>query len=436
MESESRCRDSSVAKEQIQTSKMKPEAFPEDNDAKAIEEEPRQKKADKEKETSDDQPEQDEDEAKEMHIKSFPETLHEILASPEYNDAVYWNAKGTTFRVAPTQFSKRILPQFFPGTKFESFTRKLNRWGFKRVVDESFHPNSIVYCHDLFVKEKPELMKGMRTAKKKPTKAQLAAEEAAERRKKESSLVSQGSQGYPLTSGGLQSPLTQARDRGGILGQNYPSFGSSFPLPSEVASRQDSLLHQVRSSGLFPHSTLNPTLPSLQTARSGPQGLGLDLLSPAVRQNQEVADILLRSQLRRQLLLQSNSNALGTAGLPQADQSIADVLRQERLIQQLAQQESAVSDMAVLRRSMLLHQQPSGQVGRSDNLSHLVRGLGGLPSSTVMPPALGPLTSSLPSISQSLSGQPEQAGQNSALLQLYLLRQQERQRQTRGPPPL
>jgi HSF-type DNA-binding len=51
-------------------------------------------------------------------------------------------------------FAKEILPKYFKATKFTSFTRKLNRWGFNRAPRG---PETGAYFHKLFQRDKPEL---------------------------------------------------------------------------------------------------------------------------------------------------------------------------------------------------------------------------------------------------------------------------------------
>jgi hypothetical protein len=51
-------------------------------------------------------------------------------------------------------FESEILPLYFRGSRFASFTRKLNRWGFSRI---SRGPETGSYYHKLFSRDNPEL---------------------------------------------------------------------------------------------------------------------------------------------------------------------------------------------------------------------------------------------------------------------------------------
>jgi len=103
----------------------------------------------------------------ERAIFTFPERLMELLDQGAAEDAMWWLEDGDGFCVNPKLFGDKVLNKFFQGTKFESFTRKLNRWGFKRASGQHIPINTIAYYHNLFQRGKPELLKNMRGGKKK-----------------------------------------------------------------------------------------------------------------------------------------------------------------------------------------------------------------------------------------------------------------------------
>jgi hypothetical protein len=96
-------------------------------------------------------------------METFVEQLMQIIDSPEYGDCIWWNSPGNGFLLAPKKFTEKVVKKYFQGTKFESFTRKLNRWGFKRVMKGGSPAGVLMYRHDLFQSGKPELLKKMRT---------------------------------------------------------------------------------------------------------------------------------------------------------------------------------------------------------------------------------------------------------------------------------
>ena len=93
---------------------------------------------------------------------SFPRKLHAMLEAASVNnfeDVVAWQPGGTSFKVVdPKRFADEIMNIHFKQTKYKSFQRQLNTYGFRR-----FHhgPNKGGYSHRHFVKRSPELCDGI-----------------------------------------------------------------------------------------------------------------------------------------------------------------------------------------------------------------------------------------------------------------------------------
>ena len=64
----------------------------------------------------------------EAKATSFPERLMGLIQKEVATDAIWWLPGGDAFALSPELFPEKVLQKFFQGTKFESFTRKLNRW--------------------------------------------------------------------------------------------------------------------------------------------------------------------------------------------------------------------------------------------------------------------------------------------------------------------
>ena len=63
---------------------------------------------------------------------TFAQKLMTILADPNCQEAISWMPDGQSFVITdPTLFGPVVMGRYFgtKGAKFESFTRKLNRWG-------------------------------------------------------------------------------------------------------------------------------------------------------------------------------------------------------------------------------------------------------------------------------------------------------------------
>lgn len=88
--------------------------------------------------------------------------LHEILKQVEecgQEHIMSWQAHGRAFSVLDQKlFVEKIMPKFFKQTKFASFQRQLNLYGFQRIssgIDKG------AYYHELFLRGKPFLCRRM-----------------------------------------------------------------------------------------------------------------------------------------------------------------------------------------------------------------------------------------------------------------------------------
>ena len=87
--------------------------------------------------------------------ESFPQQLMKILNDPANSEIVAWVPSGDAFMVhSKDQFVTEVMPAYFgKQSKFTSFTRKLNRWGFTRRDGQV--QNKGAYSHPLFHRDDP-----------------------------------------------------------------------------------------------------------------------------------------------------------------------------------------------------------------------------------------------------------------------------------------
>eukprot|EP00547_Thalassionema_nitzschioides_P001140 CAMPEP_0194213276 /NCGR_PEP_ID=MMETSP0156-20130528/13702_1 /TAXON_ID=33649 /ORGANISM="Thalassionema nitzschioides, Strain L26-B" /LENGTH=299 /DNA_ID=CAMNT_0038941267 /DNA_START=271 /DNA_END=1170 /DNA_ORIENTATION=- len=79
---------------------------------------------------------------------SFPQKLMDILNGGEHSDVIAWLPHGKGFIISKKKkFAAKVLPKYFKQSKYSSFTRKLNRWGFVRV---NRGPELGAYYHKFF----------------------------------------------------------------------------------------------------------------------------------------------------------------------------------------------------------------------------------------------------------------------------------------------
>jgi len=88
---------------------------------------------------------------------SFPMKLHTMLEVSErlgFEDVVSWQPGGKSFKVLDAdRFARDVMQDYFNQTKYKSFQRQLNLYGFKRV---HHGPNKGGYIHPCFAKATPE----------------------------------------------------------------------------------------------------------------------------------------------------------------------------------------------------------------------------------------------------------------------------------------
>jgi hypothetical protein len=95
---------------------------------------------------------------KKTESRSFPRKLHALLEEAEekgFQDLICWQSGGKSFKVLNSgNFAKTIMPEYFKQTKYKSFQRQLNLYGFQRI---HHGPNKGGYAHACLIQGIPEL---------------------------------------------------------------------------------------------------------------------------------------------------------------------------------------------------------------------------------------------------------------------------------------
>jgi hypothetical protein len=110
----------------------------------------------------------------------FPRRLMAILSDSTLSDVISWLPRGRSFVIIrPDALAERVLAMFLPdprsSTKYASFTRKLNRWGFRQATQG---PETGAFHHPLFRRDQPKLCLDMvcQKSRRRPTKNTPQAE--------------------------------------------------------------------------------------------------------------------------------------------------------------------------------------------------------------------------------------------------------------------
>ena len=86
---------------------------------------------------------------------------------------IAWLPDGKSFVIRnPDEFTRKVLPLQFKATKFSSFTRKLNRWGFRQVNRGIGPDDPIIFGNEFFQRDNLELMTKMRSITAASTRKQ------------------------------------------------------------------------------------------------------------------------------------------------------------------------------------------------------------------------------------------------------------------------
>jgi hypothetical protein len=242
---------------------------------------------------------------------TFPERLFGFLECEEFRDTIWWNSDGDVFNIDPKLFTERVLKRQCRGVQFESFTRSLHRWGFKRIVDKCFPKNVRVYRRDMFQRNKPELLQKIKTGKKAEISSrehlQVADNKSTFREGEDSSLPMSSRHGF-LQSNPLDEQLSP---QSGFAGEATPlrSLRDSHILPSRFVAYRAITDHQHQVCSFRSVADLNE--------------------HKLHRIRQEQAQVLLFEEAQKEILAAETNRRLHQA---QKEQKVARVARFSQIL--------------------------------------------------------------------------------------------------------
>lgn len=93
----------------------------------------------------------------------FPEKLYKILSNEELASILSWTSNGNAFTIHKgKKFIRDIIPMYFDTSKWKSFQKQLNIYGFECTKDEN---RIATYRHRKFSQSQPQLVKEMKREK-------------------------------------------------------------------------------------------------------------------------------------------------------------------------------------------------------------------------------------------------------------------------------
>jgi hypothetical protein len=100
--------------------------------------------------------------------QSFPDILFQMLQDSEdegFSGVVCWLSGGTSFKVfEPKRFVLEVMPKYFRQTKYKSFVRQLNIYGFTRIQTGNKKGG---YEHPFFNRRLPDLCNRIKATPRK-----------------------------------------------------------------------------------------------------------------------------------------------------------------------------------------------------------------------------------------------------------------------------
>jgi len=194
---------------------------------------------------------------------NFPSKLHHILSTHAFSHIVSWMPHGRAWKIHNKELLvHQVISKYFDQSKYESFTRQLNGWGYKRLHQSGNDFNA--YYHPCFLRGLPNLTVLM--SRLQPNKGKLLPNVEGEPNfyeiEKEFPLPPPPMAPYPGGpgdyNGPLEPPIRAPLDLsvGGVYyTQHYSSYPSNYPHPPPHHG------HHGDNRGLSPYYTSQSSHP-------------------------------------------------------------------------------------------------------------------------------------------------------------------------------
>ncbi|KAL7487460.1 hypothetical protein ACHAW6_013046 [Cyclotella cf. meneghiniana] len=220
----------------------------------------------------------------------FPMRLHALLADPTVRDVISWLPHGRSFVILrPDVFATHVLPRYFapegsnsPNArqsgigkektfgssvhKYPSFTRKLNRWGFRQI---SRGADAGAFCHELFRREDREACRSMMCQKsRKATKDDCKSISSTSTMSATSGEKRSSSAAVTVSTGGSSTRSLPFKKRRGIASTSDHATG--IPANVEMKPNNSSLVNKSVSNNFDAETVSNLSLDGSGCSRNNP----------------------------------------------------------------------------------------------------------------------------------------------------------------------
>jgi len=210
----------------------------------------------------------------------FPMRLHALLADPTVRDVISWLPHGRSFVILrPDVFATRVLPRYFapegsnsPNArqggmckvkpyggsvhKYPSFTRKLNRWGFRQI---SRGADAGAFFHELFRRDDLEACRSMMCQKsRKANKDDCKSISSTSTMSVISGEKRSSSAAVTVSTSGASTRSLPFKKRRGIASTSDHSTG--IPANVEMKPNNSSLLNKNVSNNFDAETVSNVSL--------------------------------------------------------------------------------------------------------------------------------------------------------------------------------
>eukprot|EP00985_Skeletonema_marinoi_P001584 scaffold637_cov173-Skeletonema_marinoi.AAC.3 len=214
--------------------------------------------------------------------KTFAQKMHTLLAKPNYSSIISWNEAGTTVVIHDVDaFISTVMPVHFQHSQFDSFTRRMRRWGFRvanhrspsSTSPEQGQSTAMEFSSENFLRDQPELCLLMKDERQAKRKFQFLDRNVREADGVDSNLgPAVGVVHYPSTPASRSVHVKPSSKKRRPITVHYPPSLSNMnignnpsqsQLQSELTSTADGRFNAVMNHGYLHNYSQQTSIPSM-----------------------------------------------------------------------------------------------------------------------------------------------------------------------------